>query len=200
MVMAELDDFLFRFQRSILDNHNEEEERAIKEIRFSVKAINHSIEPFELSEPEISVAFGKLIVMELWNVRQFLNILRLDTIIFDQHFPHIKEFRDSYAHIDERVKGTYKSNGEKKKLEFEKSRAAAGMITSEDTYTWQTNEPMIRMFNLYFQSPLGLGTTFGLFNNYLLCSSSKGLIELKINKELFVKLSKVLFQAFEHKI
>jgi hypothetical protein len=166
-------------------------------ISISLTGIEYCVSEFlKNNNPRISVCFAKILIMEIWNIREFLRALNINISEFDDSFPNIKRLRDSYAHIDERINGTKK---EFKKpsinLNLEKRSIANGAIISIDGSNWQTTTLMKRQFNMHFKGSDGMMSIFGIVNDYLICNSENELIEFEINHNVTETIMKLIDKA-----
>lgn len=168
-------------------------------ISISLTGINHSVNQFlQPKNPEISVCYAKILIMEIWNVREFLRALKIDISELDNNFPNIKKLRDSYAHIDERINGTKKEfNKRNVNLNWEKKSIADGAITSNDGINWLIKPPLKRQFNMQFNGNSGMMSIFGIVNDFLICNSENDLIEFEINQNTTKIILEIINKASE---
>jgi hypothetical protein len=193
--LIDLKQKLWNKRTSLPDNDNNKSEY-LGNISISLSGVEHCITEFlKDNNPEISIIFAKALVMELWNIRSFLIALNYPVIEFDKYFPRIKELRDSYAHIDERIIGNKKINIKSvEKIKWEQKSLANGSIISNDGRGWTVVAPIKRQFNMTFSS-VGVMSIFGIFNNYLICNSSNTLIEFEISPITMTRLVEIIEKA-----
>jgi hypothetical protein len=162
-------------------------------ISIAITAIQHSIEKFNTeTDGQIAIGYAKLCIMELWTIRELLLCLNKSTTTdFDILIPRLKDFRDAYAHLKERIQGIEKKfHQPKTQINWETRNIANGKITSDDGINWNMN--CSRSFNLSFSGQYGAMVIFDLADNYVICNTSCGVIEMELNQTLFQEIIKVI--------
>lgn len=171
--------------RNFIAGKNPLEAKIWTNISFSLTVVDDSVKRFSSQiDPILSAGAGKLIVMELWTIKELLETLNHSTAELDAIAPDLKGLRDAYAHIKERLKGYEKPFRQPQApLQKEKSSLANGALTSKDGKHWEVTGMLQTMFNLSFDSD-GVSTVFGIMNDFLICSSAGNMLELQINQKL----------------
>jgi len=192
MNTEQLIDKIHKHERSLTGN----EKDYWLNITFSLKAIKYCIESFSKTSDSIAVLYAKIIIMELWNFRCFLIALKKSITEFDKAFPDLKDLRDSYAHITERIARKVKPfNSPAKPLVWEKRSIANGALISRDGKNWGTASDIKMLFNFKFDGNHGAMSIFGLVNNFLVCNSETKLIEFEISSKIMEKLIDIVDNA-----
>ena len=156
-------------------------------VKFATTLINNSIQLFNDEEnPILAVGYAKLFIMELWTLRELFVELGLPTQKLDILVPDLKLMRDAYAHIKERLQGSEKPfKSPPKRLLHEKYSAAGGKLKSKDGKNWHMGGGgSTRIFNCTFSGNEGFMSVFGIVDDFLICNSSNGLLEVQINHDL----------------
>jgi len=164
-------------------------------ISFAVETIENCCNEFlGKKNMPIVAGYGKLLIMELWTIRELLICLNKSTSELDQLFPNLKEFRDAYAHLKERVEGFEKPFG-KPKVALNRAHKviANGAMTSIDGQNWKVSGGFTRLFNFHMGE--GVRVVFGIINNFLICNSSNDLLELEITDDLTLKVVDIVNNA-----
>lgn len=149
-------------------------------IRISFQAVRFSVESFEVSfktAPIAAVSFAKIVIMEMWNIHGFFNKLKIGSDALLNEFPDLKTFRDSYAHIDERVNGR---GANKSKIVATQTLLCGGLLHFDGT-NWIARATSI--FNWNFDSA-GVTGIFALLDDWVVCSTSGDPVTLQINRLL----------------
>lgn len=168
-----------------------------KNISFTIESIENCCNKF-VSERNLAIAagYGKLLIMELWTLRELFICLKISTTELDNLIPNLKEFRDAYAHIKERIEGfEMPFNKPKTSLNLVHKTLANGALVSTDGKNWKIVNGFSRMFNLKMDGNSGVLVIFGIINNYLICNSSSYLLELEITPALSAQINDVVNNA-----
>ena len=136
-------------------------------------------------DPHMTIGCGKLIVMELWTILQLIKILGLSIENFNEAFPDLRQLRNSYAHIDERIKWEISEyNKPKVKLKYQAWSIPDKIIKKDNSY----NIDAKRIFNIEFSWDKWLMTVFWFIDEYLMCNSDQEILILKIDESLLEEL------------
>jgi hypothetical protein len=162
----------------------------LKNIGISCESLNHAVDEFIINSrisPGLAIGYAKLFVMELWAVREFLKHLKKDVAELDRLVPKLMCWRDSYAHLKERVKGLEeKPRNKPVPLKAETRSLAGGKLVSSDGCNWTFNGSSI--FNFEIAGNTGAISIFGLVDDYLICNTVGDPLEIQINRALREKL------------
>lgn len=144
--------------------------------------------------PVIAVSYVKLLIMELWTIRELLICLNININDFDRLTPRLKEFRDSYAHLKERVQG-FEEPKRRQKVEIKREfrTLANEALKSNDGQSWHGLSSCKRIFNL--DNATGMMVIFGIVNDFLICNTSTDILELEVSKDLHSKLINIVNKA-----
>jgi hypothetical protein len=188
MTTQQLQEKIFNHQITLT---NELHKKYWTNISISINTIKFAIENFDFNnEPdgEKAIGFAKLTIMELWTIRELLECIGLSVETdYDIRLPNLKNLRDAYAHIKERIQGIEKPRGQPRQtLVWETRSIANGKMTSIDGVTWNAN--CIRLFNLDINGAFGAMLIFGLVDNFLVCNSSNGLLEIELDINLLTDI------------
>jgi hypothetical protein len=191
----ELKTKLWRCQ--IDSKYTTQEQRFWKVIGTSLACIIHANRQFNNPEihPEIAIGYGKLFIMELWTIKTHVEKLKLDISQFNKIAPRLVDWRDSYAHLEER---TNRVEVRRRKLEVplkgEKKSIAGGLLTRTSEGNWDIQGPC-KLYNFEFNGQSGAMSIFGSVNDYMICNSANDLLEIQINEALLDRIMVYLGQV-----
>jgi len=184
---------IWKFQKPLEDK---DDKAYWTNIIFSISTIGNAVQKFTVEEEhEVAIGYAKLIVMELWTIRELLVCLEVDLEEFESEFHNVKKFRDAYAHIKERIQGKEKPFRQpKRELKWEDRSIAGGRLTSADGQNWDSNAKN-RIFNIEFNGNKGAMSIFGIIDNFLICNSGEELQEIELDETMLKKLLDILNKA-----
>jgi hypothetical protein len=118
-----------------------------KNIGFSYRVIENCITQFNI-EKELIIAAGyaKLMIMELWMIKELLTGLGKSSSELDALIPDLKKFRDAYAHLKERVEGIERPNWKTQiPLNSDQESVANGILKKGEGHVRVTQHSNIRL-------------------------------------------------------